>query len=226
VEVQLLESVPISLPRMHLVGRGLWKMAALGRMASVRGVTPHFKHRRLPSCLLLAPPQADVQCLSRRNASSGRKVGGVFVQCFALYSRSLVAMADSKGARHARLVASYKQAESLLRRCVSLGGRAVQLWRGPSQRVYFQLCCVTVVVAAFQVATPIVEPAELYNRGLGDTSDVVNKEMYTFDDRSGNTLTLRPEATASVVRALISEDIAKTMPQRLWYHGPMFRCAC
>lgn len=84
----------------------------------------------------------------------------------------------------------------------------------------------TVVVAAFQVATPIVEPAELYNRGLGDTSDVVNKEMYTFDDRSGNTLTLRPEATASVVRALISEDIAKTMPQRLWYHGPMFRCAC
>ena len=69
----------------------------------------------------------------------------------------------------------------------------------------------------------MLEHAELYTRGLGETSDVVNKEMYTLEDKSNNPLTLRPEATASVVRAIISNDIASVMPQRLWYYGPMFR---
>lgn len=73
------------------------------------------------------------------------------------------------------------------------------------------------------MATPIVEFTEVFARPLGESSDVVTKEMYTFDDRKGESLTLRPEATASVVRALISNGLTQTLPQKFFYEGPMFR---
>ncbi len=74
-----------------------------------------------------------------------------------------------------------------------------------------------------EIATPIFEFTEVFQRTLGETSDVVVKEMYTFEDRGGDRLTLRPENTAGVVRALISGGLTQDLPQRLFYHGPMFR---
>ncbi len=74
-----------------------------------------------------------------------------------------------------------------------------------------------------EVATPIFEFTEVFARTLGDTSDVVTKEMYTFNDRGGDSLTLRPENTAGIVRAFISNSLAAQLPQRIFYRGPMFR---
>lgn len=74
-----------------------------------------------------------------------------------------------------------------------------------------------------QIRLPIVERTELFKRSIGDATDVVQKEMYTFDSRSGTSLTLRPEATASCVRACISNGLLHNQKQRLWYSGPMFR---
>ena len=71
--------------------------------------------------------------------------------------------------------------------------------------------------------TPILEPTDLFTHSLGETTDVVQKEMYTFDDRSGDSLSLRPEGTASAVRALIQNGLSQLLPLRLWYLGPMFR---
>ncbi len=71
--------------------------------------------------------------------------------------------------------------------------------------------------------TPIFEPTDLYARSLGDTSDVVTKEMYTFADRGGDTLTLRPEGTAGICRALVTNGLTQSLPQRVFYAGPMFR---
>ena len=71
---------------------------------------------------------------------------------------------------------------------------------------------------------PIVEPTGLFVRGIGEHTDVVEKEMYTFDDRlSGESLTLRPEATAGIVRAAIEHSLCYERPQRVWLAGPMFR---
>lgn len=72
-------------------------------------------------------------------------------------------------------------------------------------------------------ATPIFEDTRVFARTLGDTSDVVTKEMYTFDDRGGDSITLRPENTAGVCRALVSNGLAQSLPQRVFYAGPMFR---
>lgn len=72
-------------------------------------------------------------------------------------------------------------------------------------------------------ATPIFEKTEVFARTLGETSDVVTKEMYTFPDRGGDSLTLRPEGTAGVCRALASNGLTQTLPQRVFYAGPMFR---
>lgn len=79
--------------------------------------------------------------------------------------------------------------------------------------------------AAFQeVRTPLFEQTELFQRGIGEATDIVGKEMYTFTDRGGRSLTLRPEGTASVVRAYIEHGFqAQGGVQRLWYIGPMFR---
>ena len=72
-------------------------------------------------------------------------------------------------------------------------------------------------------ATPIFEETRVFARTLGDTSDVVTKEMYTFDDRGGDSLTLRPENTAGICRALISNGLTQSLPQKVFYAGPMFR---
>jgi histidyl-tRNA synthetase len=71
--------------------------------------------------------------------------------------------------------------------------------------------------------TPIFEDTNVFLRPLGETSDVVTKEMYTFDDRGGDSLTLRPEGTAGVCRALITAGLTQTLPQKVFYQGPMFR---
>ncbi len=74
-----------------------------------------------------------------------------------------------------------------------------------------------------EMATPIFEFSEVFKRTLGDTSDIVTKEMYSFVDKGGEALTLRPEATASVVRALISGGLSQHLPLKYFYAGPMFR---
>ncbi|MFO1067329.1 MAG: histidine--tRNA ligase [Geminicoccaceae bacterium] len=74
-----------------------------------------------------------------------------------------------------------------------------------------------------EIATPILEFTEVFARTLGDTSDVVTKEMYTFEDRGGERVTLRPENTAGVVRAVISGGLAQHVPLKFFYAGPMFR---
>ncbi|KAA2211510.1 histidine--tRNA ligase [Teichococcus oryzae] len=73
-------------------------------------------------------------------------------------------------------------------------------------------------------ATPIFESTSVFARSLGETSDVVSKEMYTFEDRGGDSLTLRPEGTAGVCRALVSNGLTQGgMPRKVFYAGPMFR---
>jgi histidyl-tRNA synthetase len=74
-----------------------------------------------------------------------------------------------------------------------------------------------------QIETPIFEFTEVFKRTLGDTSDIVTKEMYTFQDRSGDMLTLRPEGTAGVARMVISEGLTQSLPLKYFYTGPMFR---
>jgi histidyl-tRNA synthetase len=74
-----------------------------------------------------------------------------------------------------------------------------------------------------EIETPIFEFTEVFARTLGDTSDVVTKEMYTFTDRGGERLTLRPENTAGVARAFITNGLQQSLPVKLFYHGPMFR---
>lgn len=73
------------------------------------------------------------------------------------------------------------------------------------------------------IATPIFEFTEVFQRTLGDTSDIVTKEMYTFEDKGGDSLTLRPEGTAGVARAFISGGLQNELPLKCFYHGPMFR---
>ena len=76
---------------------------------------------------------------------------------------------------------------------------------------------------AKEIRTPIFEATELFARGVGDTTDIVNKEMYTFE-KSERSLTLRPENTAGVVRSFIENGMHRlSMPVKLWYKGPMFR---
>ena len=75
-----------------------------------------------------------------------------------------------------------------------------------------------------EVRTPSLEATELFARSVGETTDIVHKEMYTFLDRKGRSLTLRPENTAGVVRAIVENRLASgPMPLRLWYAGPQFR---
>lgn len=74
-----------------------------------------------------------------------------------------------------------------------------------------------------EIETPIFEFTEVFSRNLGDTSDIVTKEMYCFEDRGGESLTLRPEGTAGVVRAFISNGMQQNLPVKMYYAGPMFR---
>jgi len=73
-----------------------------------------------------------------------------------------------------------------------------------------------------EIRTPVVEMTELFKRSIGEVTDIVEKEMYSFEDRNGDGLSLRPEGTASCVRAAIEHGLLD-VPQRLWYRGPMFR---
>jgi len=74
-----------------------------------------------------------------------------------------------------------------------------------------------------EIRVPVVEHTELFKRAIGEHTDVVGKEMYTFTDRGGESLTLRPEATAGIVRALISNGLLRGQRHKLWCLGPMFR---
>ncbi|OOZ44914.1 histidine--tRNA ligase [Solemya velum gill symbiont] len=74
-----------------------------------------------------------------------------------------------------------------------------------------------------EIRTPVVESTALFKRAIGEVTDIVEKEMYTFDDRNGDSLTLRPEGTAGCVRACIENGLLHNQTQRLWYRGAMFR---
>ena len=73
------------------------------------------------------------------------------------------------------------------------------------------------------IRTPLVEPTALFVRGIGEATDIVEKEMYVFEDRNGESLALRPEATAGIVRAAIEHNFLYNGPMRVWTAGPMFR---
>jgi histidyl-tRNA synthetase len=74
-----------------------------------------------------------------------------------------------------------------------------------------------------EIHTPLFEMSEVFHRTLGETSDMVHKETYTFQDRGGDSITLRPEGTAGIARAFISEGLAQNLPLKFFYSGPMFR---
>ena len=74
-----------------------------------------------------------------------------------------------------------------------------------------------------EIETPVFEFTEVFSRNLGETTDIVTKEMYCFEDRGGESLTLRPEGTAGIVRSFISEGMQQNLPVKLYYAGPMFR---
>ncbi len=74
-----------------------------------------------------------------------------------------------------------------------------------------------------EIRMPLLEKTELFKRSIGEVTDIVEKEMYTFDDRNGESLTLRPEGTAGCVRAGIENGLLHNQVQKLWYTGPMFR---
>ncbi len=74
-----------------------------------------------------------------------------------------------------------------------------------------------------EIRLPVVEPTPLFKRAIGEVTDIVEKEMYSFEDRSGEPLTLRPEGTAGCVRACLEHGLTHNQSPRLWYTGPMFR---
>lgn len=82
------------------------------------------------------------------------------------------------------------------------------------------------VLAAYgysEIRMPIVEKTELFKRSIGEVTDIVEKEMYTFEDRNGDSLTLRPEGTAGCLRACLEHGLLQNQVHRLWYYGPMYR---
>ena len=98
----------------------------------------------------------------------------------------------------------------------------------PEQTPYWQYLEGTVrdVLQSYgydEIRMPLVEKTELFKRSIGEVTDIVEKEMYTFEDRNGDSLTLRPEGTASCVRACMENGLLHNQTQRLWYMGPMFR---
>ncbi|WP_150137294.1 histidine--tRNA ligase [Candidatus Enterovibrio altilux] len=111
--------------------------------------------------------------------------------------------------------------------------KSIQAIRGmndclPTQSPLWQKIEGTVkdVISAYgysEVRMPIVEMTHLFRRAIGEITDVIEKEMYTFEDRNGNSLSLRPEGTAGCVRAGIENGLLHNQEQRLWYMGPMFR---
>ncbi|MBW0166553.1 MAG: histidine--tRNA ligase [Vulcanococcus sp.] len=106
-----------------------------------------------------------------------------------------------------------------LRGMVDLLPQTTPLWQRieATARAHFARAAIA------EIRTPVLEATELFARGIGEATDVVGKEMYTFLDRGERSCTLRPEGTASVVRAAIQHGLLSQGPQRLWYCGPMFR---
>jgi len=101
----------------------------------------------------------------------------------------------------------------------------VDIFPGESTLWQFLETTVSEVLASYgygEIRLPIVEHSELFRRSIGEVTDIVEKEMYSFDDRNGESLSLRPEGTAGCVRAAIQGGVLNT-PQRYWYAGPMFR---
>ena len=98
---------------------------------------------------------------------------------------------------------------------------------GDDQRRYAHVVGTARTTAALygfeEWATPILEDTSVFARTLGDTSDVVTKEMYSFADRGGDSVTLRPEGTAGICRALVSNGLTQSLPAKVFYAGPMFR---
>jgi histidyl-tRNA synthetase len=91
------------------------------------------------------------------------------------------------------------------------------------RRVVEAACAASERYGYLEMSTPIFEFSEVFKRTLGDTSDIVTKEMYTFTDKGGEQLTLRPENTAGVARAYISGGLSQHLPLKYFYAGPMFR---
>ncbi|MDP1772726.1 MAG: histidine--tRNA ligase [Methylobacter sp.] len=86
--------------------------------------------------------------------------------------------------------------------------------------------CIRDVLGAYgysEIRLPVVEKTELFKRSIGEVTDIVEKEMYTFDDRNGDSLTLRPEGTAGCLRACLEHGLLHNQVHRLWYYGPMYR---
>jgi len=98
---------------------------------------------------------------------------------------------------------------------------------GDDQRAYAHVVTTARTTAGLygfdEWATPLLEDTSVFARTLGDTSDVVTKEMYSFPDRGGDSVTLRPEGTAGICRALVSNGLTQSLPQKVFYAGPMFR---
>lgn len=95
----------------------------------------------------------------------------------------------------------------------------------PAQWRYLENC-LTTIAAAYgyrEIRFPLLEQTALFRRSIGEATDIVEKEMYTFLDRNGDSLTMRPEGTAGCVRACIEHSLLYNQQQRLWYLGPMFR---
>ncbi len=82
---------------------------------------------------------------------------------------------------------------------------------------------ITSLYGATEWITPMFEATAVFSRTLGDTSDVVTKEMYSFEDRGGESITLRPEGTAGICRALVTNGLTQSLPQKVFYAGAMFR---
>jgi histidyl-tRNA synthetase len=98
----------------------------------------------------------------------------------------------------------------------------------PEQTPLWQYAELTIreVLGAYgysEIRLPIVEKTELFKRSIGEVTDIVEKEMYTFDDRNGDSLTLRPEGTAGCLRACLEHGLLHNQVHRLWYYGPMYR---
>ena len=102
---------------------------------------------------------------------------------------------------------------------VDLLPEVLQRWQAveAKAREHFQRC------GFGEIRTPLLETTDLFCRGIGEGTDVVGKEMYSFQDRGDRSCTLRPEGTASVVRAALQHGLLSQGPQKLWYAGPMFR---
>ena len=97
--------------------------------------------------------------------------------------------------------------------------REVSIW----QFVETSIRSIFASYAYDEIRFPIVEQTELFSRSVGASTDIVSKEMYTFEDRNGDSISLRPEGTAGCVRACLENDLLRVDSPRLWYMGPMFR---